>query len=60
MGLVDDLKEKWEDCENQHADVFRYKLNVTKEKVLEGSFKFFVQVRSFFDCTSRCDVIKKM
>lgn len=45
--LVNDLKQKWEECETNHEDVFRYKLNVTKEKVLEGKFKFFVQVGKF-------------
>jgi hypothetical protein len=43
--LVDDLKAKWQNCETNHVEVFRYKLNVTREKELEGNFKFFVQVR---------------
>lgn len=42
--LVEELKAKWQDCENNSADVFRYKLNVTREKVLDGNFKFLVQV----------------
>lgn len=44
--LIEDLKLKWQQCEDEHAEVFRYKLNVTREKVLEGNFKFFVQVCS--------------
>jgi hypothetical protein len=44
--LVEDLKLKWQNCEDNSVDVFRYKLNVTREKVLEGNLKFFVQVRS--------------
>lgn len=43
-ALVDELKSKWQDCEDNSVDVFRYKLNVTREKVLDGAFKFFVQV----------------
>jgi hypothetical protein len=44
--LVEDLKLKWQSCEDNSAEVFRYKLNVTKEKVLDGKFKFYVQVSS--------------
>lgn len=43
-SLIDDLKSKWQNCETNHVEVFRYKLNVTREKVLDGNFKFFVQV----------------
>lgn len=42
--LVGELMSKWENCETNNVEVFRYKLNVTREKVLEGHFKFFVQV----------------
>lgn len=43
-NLIETLKLKWQDCESNHVEVFRYKLNVTKEKILDGNFKFFVQV----------------
>lgn len=48
-SLVEELKAKWQDCENNSADVFRYKLNVTREKELDGNFKFLVQVRKSFN-----------
>lgn len=47
--LVEDLKAKWQSCEDESVDVFRYKLDVTKEKVLDGKFKFFVQVSELPD-----------
>lgn len=43
-NLIETLKLKWQDCESNHVEVFRYKLNITKEKILDGNFKFFVQV----------------
>lgn len=43
-SLVKELKTKWVKCESEHAEVFRYKLNVTQDKVLPGNFKFYVQV----------------
>lgn len=43
-SLVSDLKARWLACEVEHPEVFRYKLNVTKEKTLDGNFKFYVQV----------------
>lgn len=43
-NLVEELKTKWEYVETNYADVFRYKLNVNREKVLEGNFQFYVQV----------------
>lgn len=51
-NLVSDLKVAWQKCEDESVEVFRYKLNVTQEKQLEGSFKFFVQVR-IVECPSR-------
>lgn len=58
-ALVDELKSKWQDCEDNSVDVFRYKLNVTREKVLDGAFKFFVQVGnpSIKLSMKSCDVI---
>lgn len=43
-SLVSDLKAKWLRTEAEHPEVFRYKLNVTKEKTLDGNLKFYVQV----------------
>jgi len=42
--LISVLKQKWDKCETESSEVFRYKLNVTDEKTLEGNFNFFVQV----------------
>ena len=36
------IQKKWEIAENNN--VFRYKLNIEKSKILEGQYKFFVQV----------------
>lgn len=55
--LVGELKQKWEECEANHVVVFRYKLNVTREKQLEGDFKFFVQVNVKISIASGCDVM---
>lgn len=47
-SLIDELKSKWHKCEAEHQEVFRYKLNVAKDKVIEGNFKFYVQVWEIF------------
>lgn len=39
------LIEKYENCEENDRKIFRYKLKFEQEKVLEGNFGFFVQVR---------------
>ncbi|CRK95274.1 CLUMA_CG008699, isoform A [Clunio marinus] len=44
INLIDKLKRNWDQCEKNSPDVFRYKLNVTNEKVLDGNFKFYVQL----------------
>lgn len=43
-NLIENLKTKWEKCEKDNVSVFRYKLDVTEEKVLPGEFKFLIQV----------------
>lgn len=48
LELVDDIKTKWDQCEENNPDVFRYKVDVTRDKVLDGNFKFYVQVRRIF------------
>lgn len=42
--LISVLKEKWNKCESETSEVFRYKLNISDEKILKGEFKFYVQV----------------
>lgn len=41
--LLHVLKQRWKNAEKQ-SGVFRYKLNVQKEEILNGEFNFFVQV----------------
>lgn len=43
-SLIENLKVLWDECEATNADVFRYKVNITRDKVLNGDFKFYVQV----------------
>lgn len=43
-NLIETLKTKWIKCEKDNVSVFRYKLDVTQEKVLPGDFKFLIQV----------------
>lgn len=43
-NLVDLIKEKWNKCEKENLEVFRYKLNVSNERILDGNFKFLIQV----------------
>lgn len=47
LNLVEDIKSKWEQCEENNPEVFRYKVNVTRDKVLDGNFNFYVQVKGF-------------
>lgn len=45
LNLIEELKYLWDTCERKNADVFRYQVNVTRDKVLEkGNFKFYIQV----------------
>lgn len=44
-NLIELIKAKWEKCETENTEVFRYKLNVTGEKILDGNFNFLIQVR---------------
>ena len=43
-SIVDEIKSLWLDCLQNSPDVFRYKLNIEHEKILDGKFKFLVQV----------------
>lgn len=40
------LIEKWDSLET-NSDVFRYKLNVRKQTVLNGKYNFLIQVSIF-------------
>ncbi|KAG5673930.1 hypothetical protein PVAND_003931 [Polypedilum vanderplanki] len=42
--LISEIKEKWDDCLKNSPDIFRYVLNISKEKILEGKFNFLVQL----------------
>lgn len=46
--LVEEIKTKWDQCEENNPEVFRYKVNISRDKVLDGNFKFYVQVRRIF------------
>lgn len=45
VNIVELIKAQWDKCERESIDVFRYKLNVTGERVLDGDFKFLIEVR---------------
>jgi hypothetical protein len=42
--LVSEIKDKWDDCLKNSPDTFRYVLNISKEKVLDGELRFLIQV----------------
>lgn len=44
--LEKQLTERWLDLE-RNSDAFRYKLNVQKQKILDGSLHFLVQVKLY-------------
>ena len=48
-NLLSNLKTKWEQCEKDNISIFRYKLDVTEEKVLQGELKFLIQVSSIVE-----------
>lgn len=52
-SLIEEIKILWDECEVKNAEVFRYKVNITRDKVLEGNFKFYVQVK----CNQRIFII---
>lgn len=43
-SIDDEIKNRWMRIE-QMDNVFRYKLNVEKQKILPGTYQFFVEVR---------------
>lgn len=43
--LVDEIKSKWDESLVKYPDIFRYMLNIQKEKILDGKFNFLVQVK---------------
>lgn len=45
INTVELIKSQWVKCENENVEVFRYKLNVTGERILDGKFKFLIEVR---------------
>ena len=42
--LIQELMSNYTKCEIERSEVFRYKLNITKDKTLAGKFQFYVQV----------------
>jgi hypothetical protein len=44
-AIVDNIKIKWLECLEKSPEVFRYRLNIEHEKILDGKFNFFVQVK---------------
>lgn len=43
-SIVNEIKSLWLNCLQNSPDVFRYKLNIEHEKILDGKFGFLVQV----------------
>lgn len=43
-SLINNLMKNYTICEKENSQVFRYKLNVTRDKILTGKFQFYVQV----------------
>lgn len=44
-ALIENIKIQWLECLQKSPDVFRYKLNIEHEKILDGKFNFLVQVK---------------
>lgn len=42
--IFDQVKESWNNCLKNNTEVFRYSLNISKEKVLDGELRLLVQV----------------
>lgn len=51
-NLIQELMRNYAQCETDRSEVFRYKLNVTKDKTLAGKFQFYVQVSFVHKFTS--------
>lgn len=43
-SIVNEVKESWNYCLKNSPDVFRYVLNISKEKVIDGDLKLLIQV----------------
>jgi hypothetical protein len=43
-SIVDEVKESWNYCLKNSPEVFRYMLNISKEKVIDGELKLLIQV----------------
>jgi hypothetical protein len=43
-NLLKNLMRNWEICLKKHSELFRFKLNIEKSKVLDGYFGFYVEV----------------
>jgi hypothetical protein len=48
--LIEEIKEKWDECVEKTPEIFRYLLSISKEKVLDGKFNFLVQVKRESEC----------
>jgi len=43
-SIVEEVKESWNYCLKNSPEVFRYILNISKEKVIDGELKLLIQV----------------
>lgn len=43
-SIVDEVKESWNYCLKNSPEVFRYILNISREKVIDGDLKLLIQV----------------
>ena len=43
-SIVDEVKEAWNYCLENSPEVFRYILNISEEKVIDGDLKLLIQV----------------
>lgn len=48
-AVKNQIEQRWTELEN-NSNAFRYKLNVQKQKILDGNLKFLVQVKFKCDC----------
>lgn len=44
-SIVEEVKDSWNNCLTKSPEVFRYILNISQQKVLDGELKLFVQVK---------------
>lgn len=55
--VLKSLRHEW-DTKHTQTGVFNYKLNIKKERVLDGKYRYFIQVNIIFFCVS--NLIKQL